>query len=284
MMRNMSEFADKAEPWATAIVEPQVAIVLPQSYQLSVSKLSALEAQQNTVRILYGYARSAAYAVGEYQIERLGSPKLIILPSSFELTQNAWQAILEKVKAGATLLISGPFADDAHFHPTGRQTEVGLDHESGILTTRVNLLKFPGGEERLFYPGDKTTYLDRAFLPDGSTWAEKTIGKGKVLFTPLPLELNTNLQAPGDVYRYALKVAGVDPIYSTGLEDPGILICPTRFPHATLYVLTSESAQKAVSFRDELSGKEFSGSLEPGHAAMLLVGNDGNLLASYNWK
>jgi len=45
----------------------------------------------------------------------------------------------------------------------------------------------------------------------------------------------------GKVYDYALKLAGVDPTYTTTVSNPGILICPTMLPHATMYVLTSET-------------------------------------------
>jgi len=283
-MQGMGQFADKAAPYATGLVQPQIALVLPQSLQLSVWNSFALEAQQKSVRALFQFARLEAYAVGEYQIEDLGNPKLIILPSPFELTPSAWQAVLEKVKSGATLLVSGQFDQDAHFHSTDRQNEIGLNYEPGLLVTRENLMKWPGGVARLTYSGDKTTYLDRAFLPDGTTWKEITLGKGKVIFATFPLELNDNMQIIGDVYRYASKTAGVTPTYSTTLEDNGILICPTRFANATLFVLTSESNQSGVSFRDQSSGKTFSGTLEPGHAAMLLVGSDGSVIASYNWK
>jgi len=171
------------------------------------------------------------------------------------------------VEGGATLLVSGAFdrMDGAEAEP---------------LTIRENLLKWPEGEARLVYGGVKTTFLDRS---RGGSWEERALGKGRILFSPLPLELNDNVQAVGDLYRYALKIAGVPPAYTTSLQDPGILICPTRFPHATLYVLASESSQEAVSFRDRASGKEFAGRLGPGRAALLLVGDDGNLLASYNW-
>lgn len=283
-LRGMGQFAEKAAPYATGLVRPQVALILPQSLQLSVWHSFALEAQQKSVRALFQYARLEAYAVGEYQIEDLGNPKLMILPSPFELTPSAWQAVLEKVRSGATLLVSGRFDEDAHFHTTGRQNGIGLNYEPGLLVARENLLKWPGGAARLTYAGDKTTYLDRAFLPDGSTWEEITLGKGKVIFAALPLELNDNIQIVGDVYRYASKIAGVTPTYSTTIEDNGILICPTRFANATLYVLTSESNQSEVSFRDQVSGKSFSGTLEPGRAAILLVGNDGDVIAAYNWK
>jgi hypothetical protein len=123
----------------------------------------------------------------------------------------------------------------------------------------------------------------RAVLPDGKDWAEQPLGKGRILFSALPLELNTNLRAVGDVYSYALKTAGIAPLYSTTVTDPGILICPTRYPDATLYVLTSESTQNAVSFEDLRSGKQFAGTLPQNGAALLLVAADGKLLASYNW-
>jgi hypothetical protein len=99
----------------------------------------------------------------------------------------------------------------------------------------------------------------------------------------LPLELNDNLKAIGDVYRYALQVANVAEAYSTQINDPGMLICPTQFDHATLYVLTSESTSSEISFRDTRSGKAFVGKLDPGRAALLLVSDKGELLARYNW-
>jgi hypothetical protein len=283
MMRSLGEFARAAAPFADALIEPDVALVLPQSYQMSVSSELGLEAQQNAVRALYNYAHSQAYAVGEYQSQLLGSPKFILLPSPFGLTDEAWQAIEQRVRAGAVLLVTGPFDGDAHFHSTGRQDSLGLPYTSVPLTVRENSFDFPGGEEALQYAGMKTTVLSRAILPNGKDWAEKRLGKGEILFSAFPLELNGNLQAVADVYGYALKVANIAPVYSTTLKDPGILICPTRFPKATLYVLSSESNRSEVSFVDLRSGRKFVGMLPGGRAALLLVGTDGKLLASYHW-
>jgi hypothetical protein len=284
MMREMGEFAEKAAPWATGLVQPEVAIVLPQSLQLSVRNADALEAQQKCVRALYHYARAEAYAVGEYQIGLLGNPKLIILPSPSGLTSEAWDAIRAKVEAGATLLVSGVFDADPHFHPAGRAEALGLPFATAPLTLREMPIEWPGHEARLSFGEDKTTFLDRAVLPDGGSWAEKPLGEGRILFSPLPLELNDNMQAIGDVYRYALKAAAVEPTYSTAVEDPGVLICPTKYPKATLYVLTSESPRQKVSFRDGVSGATFQGELDAGRAALLLVTQDGHLVATYNWK
>ncbi len=283
MMKGVGEFARRAAPYATGFIKPDIAIVLPQSFQLSVSNALAVEAQQNAVRALYFYARGEAYAVGEYQIASLGSPKLIILPSSFALAEDAWQTILARVKAGAVLLVTGPFGADAHFHPTGRQDQIGLSYLNVPLTLRSNTFKWPGGEEELTFAGNKTTVLSRAQLPGGQDWAELPVGKGRILFAALPLELNQNLKGVGAIYRYAMKIANISPAYTTTLTDPGILICPTLLPNSTLYVLTSESNRNAVAFRDARSGKNFSGQLENGRAALLLISHEGQIITSYNW-
>jgi hypothetical protein len=261
-----------------------VAIVLPQSLQLSVFNSVAVEAQQKCVRALYHHARAAAYVVGEYQMELLGNPKLIIVPSPWVFNAKAWEALLAKVREGATLLVSGRFDADEYFRETSRAKALGLDYATGPLATRENPLEWPGGKGWLTYSGDKTTYQERAFLASGRTFAEITLGKGKLLCFPLPLELNDNLATVGEIYRFALQQAKVIPAYTTDTHDPGILICPTQLPDATLYVLTSEtSSSGAGNFTDAASGKRMSFQLAPGRAALLLLSRKGDVLASYNW-
>ncbi len=283
-MREMGDFAAKAAPYATGLKLPEVALVLPQSLQLSVFNSAALEAQQNCVRGLYQYARASAYVVGEYQIQLLGNPKLILLPSPWTLNEQAWQAILARVREGATLLVTGRFDDDEHFHATARESQLGLDLHPGLLTTRENLVAWPEGKAVLSFSGEKTTFLERTLLPNDQAMLEKALGQGRILLVSLPLELSDNLKAVGDFYRYALQVAKVAEAYSTQITDPGMLICPTQFDRATLYVLTSESSASEISFRDSRSGKTFAGRLEPGRAGLLLVSDRGELLASYNWR
>lgn len=109
MMRDLGDFAKAAAPYATGLLLPEIAIILPQSLQLSVYNSQALAAQQMAVRVLYQHNRMEGYAVGEYQTDTLGNPKLILLPSVYGLSQKAWSDIEARVRAGAILLISGPF-------------------------------------------------------------------------------------------------------------------------------------------------------------------------------
>ncbi|MBZ5564833.1 MAG: beta-galactosidase, partial [Acidobacteriia bacterium] len=235
MLREMGDFARKAATYASEPRQPEVAIVLPQSLQLSVFNSLALEAQQTCVRALYQYARATAYVVGEYQTQLLGNPKLVIMPSPWVFDQKAWEAILEKVRGGATLLLSGAIDWDAHFHATPRLRDLGMDARSGLLSTRENLLQWPGGKAWLSYSGEKTTFLERGFLPGGQTFATQSLGKGTILYVPLPLELNDNLKAIGNVYADALRRLGINAAYTTDIDDPGVLICPTEWKDATLY-------------------------------------------------
>jgi hypothetical protein len=283
MMRSLGEFAKQTAPYAKGFQLPQIAIVLPQSLQMSVYNSEALAAQQAAVRALYNYDRATAYAVGEYQISTLGSPKLIIVPSSYGLTETAWQAIEHKVREGAVLLISGPFEMDEHLHPTNRAAEAGLNYETVPLELREQNFAWAGEPLHLSYSGLKTTKLSRAELPGKQDWSEVKLGKGRILFSAFPLELNDHPEAIAAVYAYAIKAAGIQSVYTTGIHDVGILICPTQLADATLYVLSSESNQRKVSFHDERTGKDFEGTLEPGHAALLLIGKDGRLLTTYNW-
>ena len=289
MMRGFGSFAEQAAPWIEDRIEgpmtPPIALVLPQSLQLSVLNSSALEAQQMAVRALYHSAHGSAYAVGEYQIERLGNPKLILLPSPLGLTETAWQAILTRVRAGATLLVTGPFGADAHLHPaTGRQAEAGLPYQLAPLELRNQTVAWPGGTADFTFAHNKTTLLSEAQSSDGKNWHEAVVGQGRILFAGVPIELGENMEGLGRVYRYAMTSAGIAPSVQHVAATAGILICPTEYAHATLYVLTSETAREAISFQDNRSGRTFHGTLEAGRAALLLVGTDGKLLASYGWR
>lgn len=280
-LTGLAAFARQAAPYATGVRPPEVAIVLPQSLQLSVFNNWALEAQQKSVRALYHYARASAYTVGEYQLDLLGDPKLIIVPSPWVLNEGAWRKLRMKVHEGATVLISGRTDLDEHFQPAPNR----LNEAGAALTARETKLTWHPASATLSYSADKTTYAERALLQDGAEVQEREEGKGRFLHIAVPLELADNLDVIGRIYRYAVTRAEVHPDYATTLEDPGILICPTRLPEATLYVLTSESSTPAaVAFQDLASQTEIKTTLDPGRAAVLLVRHNGQIAASYGLR
>jgi len=283
IIAGLCDFARHASPYMKTGPKPEIALVLPQSLQLSVFNNYALEAQQNAVRALYYYARGTAYAVGEYQMDMLGSPKLIVLPSPWVLTQEAWKAILARVQEGAVLLVSGRIDADEHFRPTDRTERLGLAYGHEILGLREHTVQFGGRQIHVSYGGDKITYLERGTLAGGAGFSEKTIGKGRILYFAMPLELNDNLAATGEIYRAAMDLAGIKSVYLAQNTDPGVLIAPTQLANATLYVLASETDEpQAVAFRDVRSGAEFKTTLAPGRAALVVITQDGDIAARYS--
>ncbi len=283
-LKGIASFARVAEPYTTEAKLPEIALVLPQSLQLSTFNNYGIEIQQKAVRALYQYARGSAFAIGEYQLAHMPDAKLIIVPAPWVMGQKAWEELMARVKAGATLLISGRVDADSHWQPvTERTSGWNVDYSEEALRTRYAEVTWPGDSARLSYSGDKTTYLDRGVLGGGRTFADITLGKGRILYFALPLEMSDQLNVVGGIYRFAMQKAGIKEPYTTTCTDPGKLIAPTQLPECTLYVLTSESANPApIDFHDNLSGANFSVRLDPGRGALMLVGKNGKVIASYN--
>src|SRR5206468_3120062 len=53
--------------------------------------------------------------------------KLIVLPSARVLTESCWQALLQKVEAGATLLVTGYIESDEYWRLAERMRPLGVE-------------------------------------------------------------------------------------------------------------------------------------------------------------
>src|SRR5262249_25428769 len=104
--------------------QPAIAIVTSQAAQFSVMGDMQLEAQRKAVRALTYQDHLTAYAVAENQIAKLGSPKLVVLPSPQALTDSAWHVLLQYANDGGNLLITGPVDRDEHWHAVARTSEL----------------------------------------------------------------------------------------------------------------------------------------------------------------
>jgi hypothetical protein len=284
VLRGIAAFAGRAQTFTTEAQVPDIALVLPQSLQLSVLSGWGIFAQQNAVRALYQHARGTAFMIGEYQLSQMPEVKLIIVPSPWIMNQDAWNILMTKVQSGATLLISGRIDADEHWTSIpDRIRNWNISYNSTALSTREVTVEWPEGTAHLSYSGDKTTYAERGVLSKNQTFLDLPFGKGRILYFALPLELSDQLSEVGRIYKYVMKRADVNTAYETSCEDSGILICPTQLPDATLYVLTSESTSAApITWKDIKSGKDVRVNLSPGRAALLLIGKDGKIITSYN--
>src|SRR5262249_21320628 len=112
VMRGFANFAKAIGPELRNPESPTVTIVTSQAAQFSVMSDLQLEAQRKAVRALIYYARVPGSILAENQIEKLGSPKLVILPSPQALTAKTWGLLMSYVNQGGNLLVTGPVERD----------------------------------------------------------------------------------------------------------------------------------------------------------------------------
>ncbi len=222
--------------------EPEPALmVIPHSYMFSVRN-RATAATQRCVRAMSYGCRIAMDACSEYALDRLDRvPRLIVLPSPRVLTDAAWERLIELAEAGATLLVTGPVDADEHWLPRARLDRFGIESKITPVAQREHL-EIDGTIHGLSYRGDSIQRVEKAVASsDGIPRThEVEVGRGRLIWSPLPVELAHGVEPTTALYRHALARAGIEPIFRLTEPDPGILVYPVRFQNALLLGLVSE--------------------------------------------
>jgi hypothetical protein len=275
VMRRFAEFARPLHQHLRDPQQPPIAIITSQAAQFSVRADLQLEAQRKAVRALVYYDRLPAYAIAENQIEKLGSPRLAILPSPQALTDPAWRSLLNYVTEGGNLLITGPVDRDEHWHPTMRAVEVQLDAHAEPLTYHSAAVSLGDRVIPLSFDQQKQDLLESLRFGDGSTFKEASYGKGHIFWAAYPIELAEGAEATADLYAYVAGRLGIQSTYE--LKSPqaaGVLVYPVVLGDSILYVIASENADDTkVDLVDTLSGVRVTFKLPAQHAALALIEN-----------
>lgn len=282
VMRNFAKFAAVLKDHLRNPEPAQVAIIASQAAQYSALADLQIEAQRKAVRALAYYARLTPYLIYENQIEKLGAPKLAILPSAQSLTEAAWQALLKYVDAGGKLLITGPVDRDEHWQRVNRATELVLGaqpipltyHTASVLPADAapipalrNLYSQP-----LSFDPQAQSWLEALRLPTAS-FTELNRGKGRILWAAEPVELAQGLDAAGSVYAYVAARLGVQPQFDLLAPlSPGVMVYPIALEDSVLYIIVSDNAADArVDLRDQGTGTHLTLTLPAERAALALI-------------
>jgi hypothetical protein len=295
VLREIAKFAAAASPYLKNPKPPEIAIVTSQAAQFSVQGHFQLEAQQNAVRALAYNLHQPCYIIAEAQIDKLGSPKLVVLPSAQALRESTWQALLAYVKNGGNLLVTGPVSRDEHWRLVDRLTPLGLSGHAEPLTshsvTTTGLEAEPRAERNpavkedlhffkslapLSYDQQKQQLLEYMDFEDGWTLKEISVAQGKVFWAAYPLELSEGLLATSSVYREILEHVGIKSLFTTSAPlQEGILVYPIDLQDSVLYVLESEfgptSSAAGIEIHDSISSVNLSLHLPGQHAALALI-------------
>jgi hypothetical protein len=265
---------------------PAVAIATSQAAQFSVHGEFQLQAQQRAVRALTYRNHLPAYMVAENQIEKLGSPKLVILPSPQSLSDAAWSQLLRQVESGANLLITGPVEHDEHWQAASRASQLGLKAHAEPLVYHDAVLGTGTRPVPLAFGQPQQNELESLRFDDGSTMKELSRGQGHIYWTAYPVELSESLEAAADLYAYVAAQAKLTPAFHEISPLPsGILVFPTWFADAIVYVFVSDSAADArIQLQDLATGVRLDFKLPSQHAAMAVLGKkEKKLLARYGF-
>ena len=268
----------------------EVAVVFPYSNDFSNRNL-AYEATSRLVRTLSYSMNIHARGLSEYHLESLATsqPKLIIVPSPHNFSTQALDQLVEHVRSnGGTLLITGPIGLDEYWRPVERLTsELGLAQSSVGNLLREELLELNGRVMPVSFGGSHITDSNKQIInpiSGAATLIDVELGSGRLLWCPLPLELNERREPLEAVYAEALSKAGVatELEWLHGGELPGVYGRKLTFAKGSLYIFVSElGSDAAIDVRDHQSGKRYSFTLGQERSVLFATDSTGDLLAVY---
>jgi hypothetical protein len=293
LLARFAEFASLAGPHLSGAKLPEVAMVTSQVTQYSPLENLEIEAQQKSVRAMNYLCGMPAYVLSENQIaqstaghfanlQQAELPRLVILPSAHALSEEAWNALLQYVSGGGTLLVTGSVERDAHWRATQRLAALGAPATAESLLLRTAAQRIGDKSLELSFTHEKQQAAEYLHFADGETFHTLTHGKGRIFVTSEPVELAEGLQPAADLYTWALSKAGVEKPF-TGQTPAGVLVRPLILADSVMYLIVSESANtEKIVVRDKLSGGEINLSVAPGHAELVLFSRkDGRVLARF---
>ena len=238
--------------------EPTVYVLTPDAHRFGGGKWQVIEGILQSINLALATHVHNLGTLNEFNLEIPKSAKAIFYPLPFCPGDDAYNKVLNWVRAGGVLYTSGDISCDQLRQRTRRSR---LEELCGVRFLAENYpnISLPASNA-LDHPCIKVenagaTVLKKAV--DGTPLlVENNIGKGLVIFTTDPIELHSvPARQSGDIdlYRSILQRAGVQP---SGLEPNNPLIHVFRLPlqdGGLVYVLfnTDESAPiQRVTLKD----------------------------------
>ncbi|MDF2644367.1 MAG: glycoside hydrolase [Paenibacillus sp.] len=275
-----------------------IVAIFPYSNDFSNRKL-AFDATTRMTRVLSYQMKMPFRSASEYHLDALENQpaKLIILPSAHNLDEQAWTKLVDIVqRTGATLLATGPLSLDAYWKQTPRLIdELGAAELQNIR--REEMLQLQGAALPVSF--DKRRIAEvvkevRAGYSEAGTVSESgsagdavvdiPLGKGRLIWSPLPVELNERLDTVARLYRYALDAAGCESglQWLQGGDIAGVYGRKLRFKNGFLYVFVSEFAWNVnIEVKDTDSEATYTFTLERERSVLFAADAQGNLISVY---
>lgn len=275
----------------------EVAVVFPYSNDFSNRKL-AFDATTKLTRALAYEMNVPFRAVSEYHLTDLETQpaKLIILPSAHNVDDKAMKQLLDIVEhTGATLLATGALNLDAYWHVTDRlhpilgKTELRNVQREEMLVLAGEALSVSYGHRRIAevvkeVSIDTPEKAGTGIAGKGTDVIDLPHGKGRIIWSPLPIELNERILPLVKLYSYAVEAVDVKSglEWLSGGELSGVYGRKLSYKDGFLYIFVSEFAWDAdIAVKDTDTGASYSFCLEPERTVMFAADREGRLLSVY---
>ncbi len=239
-------FHENAQRMVDRVVE-DVCMVIPHSQFFYPGTLAG-ESTKKCVRAICYCCNIPIRSVSEYRVDKLHTiPRLFFYPSPQTINRAGWLTLLEYVRSGSILVVTGPLDLDDHFSHIDRTTMLGW--KSDLLpVAEEEYLSFGGNEMRFSFRGEKMQRLLKA-RPVGSTSIELKIiqhGTGRILWSPIPLEMSDSREPLEEFYRYVFSVLDIHPSVSVVKPNPSILMLATDYRDSIMCTFVSESEKDSI--------------------------------------
>lgn len=263
-----------------------IGVVFPYSNDFSNRRL-AFEATTKLTRVLAYELNRPFRAVSEYHLDdlKIETPKLLIIPSAHNFDSKAFQQVLRQVEEkGITLLITGPLNLDAYWHKTERADGLfGPTRLKNVL--REETLELAGHSYSVSFGDRRIGELWKEVLENGSAVSlqEITYGSGKIIWSPLPLELNERTDVLKAVYHHAIQRTGIpEELQWLEGDTPGIYGRKLKLPGGNLFVFVSEyGVDQNVKVKDATTGGTYAFKLESDRSVLFATDKNGRILKVY---
>jgi hypothetical protein len=219
---------------------------------------------------MYYHCGVPLQAISEYTMaEYSRQAKLIIVPSPRVLTEKCWTALEAEANRGATLAISGAIDADEHGRFVYRLLGMGAKAAPVTQSEAINI----GRQYLVRYDGEKMQRIEKAVV--GSKPTEPVVlmfGSGRIVWSPLPLEVGDSMAALAAFYKFALEQTRITPAFTATPRTPGVLILPSVFRDVVLYTFVSETNRDTPMTVTHLESRTRFNVLVPaGRTAMVLI-------------
>jgi hypothetical protein len=256
--------------------EAENAVMLIPHSQMFSPRSFTTEATRRCVRAMFYHCRMPLRTMSEYNLRKIGpDARVILVPSPRMLTEECWQALVKVAAGGATVAISGAFDADEHWQTVAaRYREIFSLTAETLPVSESESLMIGNREYVVRYEGEKIQRVDKALVKAKGPARALVLphGAGRFVWSPLPLEVSSSIDALVAFYRFALAQAHISSGFSLWPDTPSVLALPSIFEKEVLYTLVSESGRDtAVTLMHRATRTRVPLTVPAGRTALVLL-------------